>query len=111
LDEPPGDDAAVGAQGPAVEPAVLALRVLVAEVDVAVGGDRLSHQQVVRLVAGEAVVVGAVYAQRSGVDPEQHQPQDARPATAHAQAPRARAITICCTSSVPSPIVRIFASR
>ena len=27
------------------------------------------------------------------------------------QAPSARAITICCTSSVPSPIVRIFASR
>jgi hypothetical protein len=26
-------------------------------------------------------------------------------------APSARAITICCTSSVPSPIVRIFASR
>ena len=28
-----------------------------------------------------------------------------------AYAPRARAITICCTSSVPSPIVRILASR
>ena len=28
-----------------------------------------------------------------------------------AHAPSARAITICCTSSVPSPIVRIFASR
>ena len=27
------------------------------------------------------------------------------------QAPRARAMTICCTSSVPSPMVRIFASR
>jgi hypothetical protein len=27
------------------------------------------------------------------------------------QQPSARAITICCTSSVPSPIVRIFASR
>ena len=27
------------------------------------------------------------------------------------QAPSARAITICCTSSVPSPMVRIFASR
>jgi hypothetical protein len=26
-------------------------------------------------------------------------------------APSARAMTICCTSSVPSPIVRIFASR
>ena len=29
----------------------------------------------------------------------------------HAQAPSARAMTICCTSSVPSPMVRIFASR
>ena len=28
-----------------------------------------------------------------------------------AQQPSARAITICCTSSVPSPIVRILASR
>ena len=28
-----------------------------------------------------------------------------------AQAPSARAITICWTSSVPSPMVRIFASR
>ncbi len=28
-----------------------------------------------------------------------------------AQAPSARAITICWISSVPSPIVRIFASR
>jgi signal transduction histidine kinase len=28
-----------------------------------------------------------------------------------AQQPSCRAITICCTSSVPSPIVRIFASR
>ena len=27
------------------------------------------------------------------------------------QAPSARAMTICWTSSVPSPIVRIFASR
>ena len=27
------------------------------------------------------------------------------------QAPSARAMTICCTSSVPSPMVRIFASR
>ncbi len=29
----------------------------------------------------------------------------------HDQAPSERAITICCTSSVPSPIVRILASR
>ncbi len=29
----------------------------------------------------------------------------------HRYAPRARAMTICCTSSVPSPMVRIFASR
>ena len=31
--------------------------------------------------------------------------------TTSRQAPSARAITICWTSSVPSPIVRIFASR
>ena len=34
-----------------------------------------------------------------------------RPGSGGIQAPRARAMTICCTSSVPSPIVRIFASR
>ncbi len=33
------------------------------------------------------------------------------PGSSIAQAPSARAMTICCTSSVPSPIVRIFASR
>ena len=32
-------------------------------------------------------------------------------AAARRYAPSARAMTICCTSSVPSPIVRIFASR
>jgi hypothetical protein len=37
-------------------------------------------------------------------------PLDRAPRTA-AQVPSARAITICCTSSVPSPIVRILASR
>src|SRR5262249_23269924 len=38
-------------------------------------------------------------------------PRSRRRARGPRQAPSARAITICWTSSVPSPIVRIFASR
>ena len=42
---------------------------------------------------------------------KQRRAQRVADAVASPQAPRARAITICWTSSVPSPMVRIFASR
>ena len=70
-------------------------------VERAVIGDPGDDVQLARLGDGE------VRARARRVDREQQRPQRERAP----QAPRARAITICWTSSVPSPIVRIFASR
>ncbi len=85
-------------------------RVLVAQVDVAVVDQRLRRQQVVRLVAGVSgprPTPGSPSVAR--VDREQQQPEGGERTASGA--PSARAMTICCTSSVPSPMVRIFASR
>ena len=94
------------------------IRELVAQVDVAVGRDRFGDEEVAGLVAAVVAVPGGVDPQRGGIGAEEDRPQghDAHRTTVAgppggAYAPSARAITICWTSSVPSPMVRIFASR
>jgi hypothetical protein len=71
-----GVPVAVGARG-----------VLVAEVEVAVGDDRLGDEQVVRLVAAVVAVRGRVAAQRRRVDRDEEEPE---PGEAQVLTPPAR---------------------
>jgi len=99
-----------------VEAGVLARGVVVEHVEVAVLDQRARGQQVVGLVAAVVGRTEGVEAQRRRVERQQRDEDrdGAAGGTGHGaarQAPSALAMIICCTSSVPSPIVRIFASR
>ena len=118
-----------------VEVVVGAGGVLVAHVDVAVFHERLGGEQVVGLITAVVGIAERVEPERGGVGAEEEEPQRGRAShggvlphrrggrragheghslgavRSRPQQPSARAMTICCTSSVPSPIVRILASR
>jgi hypothetical protein len=117
LVQPAPGPAAVPPQLIRIEVGVRPRRVLVEHVHVPVVHDRLGREQVVRLVAAVVRPAEGVQPERGRIGGEQHQPEGERAThrrrtlAAQAQQPSARAMIICCTSSVPSPMVRIFASR
>ena len=110
LVEPPVGCLAVLVERVGVEARVGARRVLVGHVDVAVLHERLRREQVVRLVAGVVGVSEGMKPEGGRVGSEQQQEEGGGPSH-RGQQPSCRAMIICWTSSVPSPIVRIFASR
>ena len=103
--------AAVNVELVGVEAREVARGVLVLHVDVPVLDDRLRRQEVVRLVAAVVRLAEGIEPQRGRVGRQQEHPEGGGSPHPPPQQPRWRAITICCTSSVPSPIVRILASR